>query len=104
MAAYQYFYIEVYQYFYIKVWTRLIPLTQWIYRSALYPLTRIGSDRIGSDGRSVSRSVGWVSSFNKDRVKLLTLIIINCKLHIRHLFQRLSLVLVRGNTALLIMT
>ena len=52
----------------------------------------------------VGRSVGWVSSFNKDRVKLLTLIIISCKLHIRHLYQRLSLVLVRGNTALLIMT
>ena len=87
----------------ITFWTRLIPLTQWIYRSALYPLTRIGSDRIGSD-RMVGRSVGWVSSFNKDRVKLLTLIIISCKLHIRHLYQRLSLVLVRGNTALLIMT
>ena len=30
--------------------------------------------------------------------------IISCKLHIRHLYHRLSLVLVRGNTALLIMT
>ena len=75
--------------------TRLMLLTQLLYRRVLKLLTRIGSD---------GRSVGWVSSFNKDRVKLLTLIIISCKLHIRHLYHRLSLVLVRGNTALLIMT
>ena len=42
-----------------KGWTRLIPLTQWIYRSALYPLTRIGSDRMV--GRLVGRSDGSVA-------------------------------------------
>ena len=52
----------------------------------------------------VGRSVGWVSSFNKDRVKLLTLMIISCKLNIRHLYQELSIGPVRGNAALLIRT
>ena len=55
-------------------------------------------------GRLVGWSVRWVSSFNKYRVKLLTLMIISCKLHIRHLYQQLSLGLVRGNVALLIRT